>query len=221
MELAPLTGHRDRVLLEREASPAIGFLGLEHPIARLLRSTRLGDDDRERLVQALADGAERAIDAVRVGIVEEERTHRIAVRHERRSNEFRSEGRAANTDHQKILEPRRALGDDRSLVHIGRKLHDACVRRCDGISNLRARREGRVTQPIVADHAVLVGVGDRPFFELVHRAERSLDWPVHAIEEAIVEPHPTDVDGQIDRRAHRQVLSVPTPQRACFAHVAT
>ena len=77
VELAARAGDADRVLPERETDPLVGGLGLEHAVARLLGAARLRDHDGERFVEAGADLIEHPIDAVRVGVVEEERLHPI------------------------------------------------------------------------------------------------------------------------------------------------
>ena len=49
------------------------------------------------------------------------------------------------------------------------------------------------------DHPLLVGIGDRPFLERVHRLEGAGHRRIHTVEIAVLERHPADVERQPDR----------------------
>ena len=86
----------------------------------------------------------------------------------------------------------------------------------DGLADLgrdlRRRGQVGVPQPVVPDHPVLVRVGDRALLQRVHRRERGGQRRVHAVEEAVVEPHPADVERQPERRDAAEVPLVPLPE---------
>ena len=62
------------------------------------------------------------------------------------------------------------------------------------------RRELRVAEPVVADHAILVGVGDASLLQLGHGEVGALQGPFHRREEAIRDIHPADVHGKAEGR---------------------
>ena len=78
VQVAALARDGDRVLAERKAQALVLGLCLEHAVARLFRAAALGDDHGERLAKSVADGVENAVDAVGVGVVEEEGLHAVA-----------------------------------------------------------------------------------------------------------------------------------------------
>jgi len=58
----------------------------------------------------------------------------------------------------------------------------------------------------MADHSVLIRIGDSARFQIAHGGERFLDrWP-HLIEEIIGELHPADVDGETEIFVAQEIL---------------
>src|SRR5205823_2054179 len=55
-----------------------------------------------------------------------------------------------------------------SGVNIGRKLFNAFICLFDLRAKLRVWRQRRIAEPIVANHSLLIGIGDRARFELAH-----------------------------------------------------
>ena len=82
--------------------------------------------------------------------------------------------------------------------------------------DFRRRRQVRRAQPVVPHHAVLVRIGDGPALQRVHGLEGPLDRLGHPVEEAVVEPHPADVQRQPERRDAAQVLLKSLPQNLCI-----
>ena len=81
--------------------------------------------------------------------------------------------------------------------------------------DLRRGSEVRRSQPVVADHALLVRVGDGAGFQRVHGLERVLHRRRHALEKPVVKPHPAHVERQADCRDPAEVLSVAIPKIQC------
>ena len=102
---------------------------------------------------------------------------------------------------------------DPADVHIRGEFLDARVGLLDVGAQLVVRRELRVAQPIVADHAVLVGVGDAAGFEVAHRGERFLDLRLHLFEEAVGKAHPADVHRKAEIVVAQVVLLKSLPKR--------
>jgi hypothetical protein len=77
VELAAVAGDCDRVFGKRQAVLLVHALRLEHRVTRLFGAARLADHRRECRRQQLADAREGAVEAVRVGVVEEKHLHAI------------------------------------------------------------------------------------------------------------------------------------------------
>ena len=167
---------------EVEAARAVGRRGLEHAVARLRRAARLRDHDHERL------GERRRRARPARGRCRRGRCCRGSAASSRSSaarqgvgHELRAERRAADADHEQVAE---ALGRgrrDAAGVHPGREVEHALAA-CARISarDLRRRGELRRAQPVVADHALLVGVGDRALLERLHRRRTRRRAPARA-----------------------------------------
>src|SRR5205823_3209365 len=69
-----------------------------------------------------------------------------------------------------------ALVRNVSSVNIRREFLNAFVRFFDICAKFRSRRQGRIAEPVVADHPLLTGIGDRARFELPHGCEGFLDF---------------------------------------------
>jgi hypothetical protein len=66
------------VLAEIESHFVISGLCFEHSVARFFGAARFGNDDSERGFEFVADARQSAVDAVRVGVVEERNAHFVA-----------------------------------------------------------------------------------------------------------------------------------------------
>jgi hypothetical protein len=119
IELAVLAGHGDRVTSELEPRRRVRMRRLEHPVAGFLGAAGLADDDRQRPRELGADRAERSVHPVRVGVVEEEGTHRIGGRAKGLGDELRPERRAPDAHDQKVPEAIGFLWPDLAAVHVG------------------------------------------------------------------------------------------------------
>ena len=107
---------------------------------------------------------------------------RSLVRAERRVHELGPERRAADADDQQVEKWPRSPRTRELCTSPANFLMRASV------SSISLRSSGvgarsRVAQPIVADHALLVGVGDGAAFERVHRGEGLLHRRLHLRQE--------------------------------------
>ena len=73
------------------------------------------------------------------------------------------------------------------------------------------RGEAGIAQPVVAHHAVFVRIGDGTAFQLPHVLEGSLDAVGHGGEQAFIEGHAADVDGETEVRIADEVLLKTVP----------
>ncbi len=64
----------------------------------------------------------------------------------------------------------------------------------------------------MANHAFLIGIGDRSRFELFHRSERLFDPRLHLLEEIIRKSHPADIDGNIEIAVVQKILLKTLPE---------
>src|SRR3954466_13317962 len=75
----------------------------------------------------------------------------------------------------------------------------------DFVANLGHRREVWVAEPIMADHALLVGVGNRAFLERVHCGESLLHARLDEFEEAF-----RKLDAaQVQSEAELRIIEIP------------
>jgi len=197
VEFAPRTGHRDRVWAEGEPPRSERSTRLEHPVAGLRCAARFRDHDNERVGEMVAEPAQDTLDPVGVGVVEERGPHLVVTSTEGVGDELRPERRPADPDHEQPLETPACGWLDRSVVDGGGKGRDAVERVADRAGKFGVGGEFGRAEPVVPDHPVLVGVGDRPGLEGVHRVERSIERPgeiagkpIGQVHSAGVEPEP-------------------------------
>jgi hypothetical protein len=109
------------------------------------------------------------------------------------SDELGTERRAADSDHEQLLElPLRAT--DFAGVYFRRKRFDRGEGGCDFAREVRGGGELRGAKPVVADHALLVGIRERPGLEPGHGIVRLLDLRLHGRKEIVGKRHPRDVE---------------------------
>jgi len=89
---------------------------------------------------------------------------------------------------------------------------DTVERGLDLVAEEGVGREGRVAEPVVADHAALVRVGDGALLELPHGGEGLLHPGLHLLQEVVREPHPADVDEEAELLVLVQPLDVALPE---------
>lgn len=86
----------------------------------------------------------------------------------------------------------------------------------DGLLDLGAEEgvggEAGVAEPVVSDHAALVGVGDGALLELPHGDEGPLHERLHPAEEVVGEAHPADVDEEAQLLVLVEPLDVAVPE---------
>jgi len=70
---------------------------------------------------------------------------------------------------------------------------------------------GGVAEPVMADHALFIGIGDGAGFELVHGGEGLFHGGCEAREEGVVEGHAGDVQRQAEGGAGTEVFFVALP----------
>ena len=67
------------------------------------------------------------------------------------------------------------------------------------LGDLRVRRELWGAQPVVADHAFFVGIGDGASLQSCHVGERLCELGLHRVEEAVGERHAAEVERKPER----------------------
>ena len=217
VEQAPFARHSSGMPAEAEPCGGVDGCGLEHAVARFLGAAGLGDDERQGLVDLFPDPIEDPVDPVGIGVVDEMRPHAVRRPAESVGNELRSEGRASDADHEKVREGRLALRPDAGRVHVAGERLDRRQCRLDRASDRRVGGERGRPQPVVSDHSVLVGVGDRALLEGRHGLERPLQGPAHPIDEPVGKVHPAHVDRESDRLDEAEVFAATIPESS-FGH---
>ena len=211
VEFAALAGHGDGVFSEIESGGPVARGRLDHRVARLRRAAGLRGDDRERPTEPPVESCENAVETVRIGVVEEEHHEPVVLRMtESVGDELRPECRAADADAEDRF---KIPGDapDRAGVNLFRKALDGLDRAGDRVAQLRCRREFRRAQPIMPDHAVLVGIRDRALFERGHRGVRPLDFRLQTRKKIVRERHATDVDREAGFGETEVIPAEPVP----------
>src|SRR4051812_29131224 len=104
-----------------------------------------------------------------------------------------TERRPADADDEEILELALWTGD-LPVVHLGREVLDRGEGRRDFAADRRIGRELWRAQPVVPDHALLVGIRDGARFELRHRLERPLYPRLHGGEKIVRKRHPRNIE---------------------------
>ena len=209
IQLAACARHGHGVFAELQPRAFIRGPRLQHSVTRLLGAARFRDDHAEGAAQIRADFAQHLVHAVRVRVVEEEHAQLVRRRlAQRLRDELRTEGRAADADDQHILKrPLRAANG--AVVNLPRELFD----RCDGVVDFRAQggrgREGRMTQPVMPHHALLVRIGEATALQRLHgRVGRLQTW-LHLREKIFGEIHPAQVERQPERRVIGEMFLEP------------
>ena len=98
-------------------------------------------------------------------------------------------------------------------MNISCKRLDLFVRVVNVAAKIGIRSQCGVTQPIVADHPVLVWVRDRASLQFVHGPKCFLDARSHLIEKIVIEFHSTDIDRKIDVVITQEILLETLPKR--------
>ncbi len=106
------------MLSEAEASGLVSRLGFEHAVACLRSTAGLGNDNGERLAELTVECGQCAVEAVGVGVVEEEQFDLVCLwAAEGIRNKLRAKCGATDADHEQIL--KRAISTlDHTVVHI-------------------------------------------------------------------------------------------------------
>jgi hypothetical protein len=104
-------------------------------------------------------------------------------------HELRAEGAPADADDEQVGEA--AAGTlDFAVVHILRETLDAAQCGLDLAGQRRLGCKLGSAQPVMAHHSVLIGIGDRPAFKILHCRKRLPCRGFHALEEPVPEAHP-------------------------------
>ena len=116
-----------------------------------------------------------------------------------------------DADDQAVLEGTGGTAD-RAIVHLRSDVLDLLQAAVDfGLERAAGGQRG-VAQP-VADHAVLVGIGDRAALQGLHGLIGGLDLRLHCGEEVVVEIDTADVDRKIELLQFKIVLGEAFPGR--------
>src|SRR6266513_1596501 len=105
-----------------------------------------------------------------------------------------------------------ALVRNFSSVNIRREFLKAFVRFFDICAKIRSRCQGRIAEPVVADHPLLTGIGDRARFELPHGCKGFLDARLHLLKEISRKCHTADVDRKIKIGVAQKIFLKTLPE---------
>ena len=100
-----------------------------------------------------------------------------------------------------------------SGMNIGGEFLDATIRLLDLGAQLRVRRQRSISQPVMADHAVLVWVCDCPRLQLAHRFKSFIDSGLHFCEEIIRKIHAADIDREMEIVVAQKIALETLPKR--------
>lgn len=197
VELAAEAGDGDGVAGEVEAGSAVGGFGFEHAVAGFFGAAGFGDDDGEGGSEFIADLGENAADAVGVGVIEEGDIEGRIGGGDGFGDELGAESGAADADDEDAGEFATSGGGDIAGVDVGGELEGGG----EGGGDLGleiGRGEGGVAQPVVADHAVFVGVGDFTGFDSTHGGLGGADFAGHLVEVTGWDVDAAEVDGEAE-----------------------
>ena len=96
-------------------------------------------------------------------------------------------------------------------MNLGCERLDAGQGLIDRLSDFLRGGQGGVTQPVVADHPVFVGIGDGASLEFIHRGERFRQARLDLPDELVREIHSAYVEAQADRGELCVVTLKPLP----------
>ena len=197
VEIAANAGDGDGVTGEVEAGGAVSGFGFEHAVAGFFGAAGFGDDDGEGGGEFGADPGENAADAVGVGVVEERDVEGGIGWGDGFGDELGAEGGAADADDEDAGEFATRGGGDIAGVDVGGELKGSGEGGVDfGFES--GRGEGGIAQPVVADHAIFVRVGDFTGFDGAHGGFGGGDFAGHLIEVAGGKIDAAEVDGEAE-----------------------
>ena len=212
VELGAIAGDGDEVLGGHEAGGFEGGGGFEHAVAGFDRAAGLGNDHDEGFGEFAGELAEHVIDAVGVGVVEERDGHFIrAGLAEGVVDQLGAEGGAADADDKELGELLSGGAEDFSGMDVGGEGADLGEGVVDGFGDFGAGGEFGGAQPVVTNHAALVGIGDGAGFERLHRGEGLLDGRFLLGEKGVREGNAAVVQGEAERRVVVGVLGETVP----------
>ncbi len=181
-----------------------GRFGFEHAVAGFLGSAAFGNDEAQRLAQGGAELVQYPVHAVGVSVVEEKHSQPIGPGlAEGMGHELRAQCRAADADDEQVFEGAERAPDF-AVVHFLRERLHCGHGAVDLFTNGGGGRQGGVAQPVMSDHAFLVGVGKGALLQFPHRGERLLHPGFHPGEKVIRKIHPAHVN----REANGGVLGI-------------
>ena len=145
-----------------------------------------------------AEAVEDVVDAIGIGVVEEgDGEFVFAGLAEGVGDELWAEGGAADADHEEFFEFTLGAGDG-ARVDLGGKIFDRSECGGDRVGQLGRGRELRRAEPVVADHALLVGIRDGTFFEGGHGGEGLLHGGFLRGEKIVGEREARDIEGDAE-----------------------
>jgi len=198
VEVAAVPGGDDRVAPKVQAGALVGGFAFDHAVAGLGRAAGLRGDDGQGAAQLALKLPENEVNAVGVGVVDEVDGELVAAGlGERVGDEFGAEGGAADADAEDVFEGAGGAFDF-ALVHLGGEVLDALDGGFDVVADGGGGREAGVAEPVVADHAVFVGVGDGAFFEGVHGVHGGGHLGPHFFQEVVGKGDATDIHGDAE-----------------------
>ena len=97
----------------------------------------------------------------------------------------------------------------------GGKESDVRLGLLDHFAKFLAGSERRVAQPVVAHHAPLVGVGNRPGFQRLHIRKGLPGLLRHRVKKIVAKTETADVQGETEVFVTEEVRLIAIPERGC------
>ncbi len=211
IELGTHTGDGGGVAAEIESGGFIGGFRLQHAVAGLGGAAGFGNDEDEGAVQA--DDGELGDDGIHpggVGVVEEvEGKPRVLA--DGFGNELRAERGTADADEQDLFEMATGWRGDGAGVDFFREALQVVDGIGDGAAQFLGRGEGGIAQPVVADHAAFIGVGDGTGFDGFHVGEGLGDLWLERGDVGGLDVHQGEIEGKSVLRIADETLVVGLP----------
>ena len=194
VQLAAITGHGHGMPGKIQPLGLVGALGFQHSIARFLGAAGLGDHQRQCCREAGTNAGSDAVDAVRIRVVEEVNRQRRTCRSQRIGHQLRAKRGATDAHDQHAVVLRSVRCQDPAFAHVFGKLQRGVQRRRNLVFQLRRRRQIGIAQPVMADHAAFVWIGNRTRLQSLHVRIRPLNARSQGGEQILGESHAAHVD---------------------------
>ena len=160
---------------------------------RLRRATGFAHCDHKSGLELLAEGFQQGTHAVGIDVVKKVERQPLPMPLERPDHQKRAETTAADPDPEHICEPLAVRRLDRAVDHILSERFDLIDLTGHMDAHFLGGRELGIPQPVVPDLSLLIGIGDRAGFQLLHRRKGLIEARLQLVEMGGVEMHPAHI----------------------------